>query len=169
MREQNIKVNLGNRAYDITILPGAIKDCKGILKPHVSKRKCFIISDNNVFPLYGESIINKLEQADGIIAGQFVFPAGEKSKTLSTTEQIYHSALEANLDRSSIIVALGGGVVGDISGFVAATFMRGIDFVQIPTSLLAMVDSSVGGKTGVDLPEGKNIIGAFLAAAICFD
>ena len=161
MKNQNITVNLKSRAYEIAIAPGAIKDSKKILAPYVQDKKCFIISDSNVFPLYGKQAISELKNANGIIAGQFIFPAGEKSKTLSTVEQIYSTAIGAGLDRSSTIIALGGGVVGDIAGFVAATYMRGIDFIQIPTSLLAMVDSSVGGKTGVDLPEGKNLIGAF--------
>jgi 3-dehydroquinate synthase len=161
INKQNITVDLGERSYEIIIASGGLKTSQSFLNPIVQGRKCFIISDSNVFPLYGEGVITELEQSNGIIAGHFVFSAGESSKTLSTVEQIYHAVLKCGLDRSSVIIALGGGVVGDIAGFVAATYMRGIDFIQIPTSLLAMVDSSVGGKTGVDMLEGKNLIGAF--------
>ncbi|MFN2170296.1 MAG: 3-dehydroquinate synthase [Candidatus Promineifilaceae bacterium] len=111
-----------------------------------------VITDSNVGPLYAEEI-----PADLLVT----IPAGEPHKTLETVNQIYSQLLTAGLDRQGTIVALGGGVVGDVAGFVAATYMRGVDFVQVPTSLLAMVDASVGGKTGVDLPEGKNLVGAF--------
>jgi 3-dehydroquinate synthase len=161
MTQQNITVGLNDRSYEIIIAPGVLNTNQSLFEPFVQDKKCFIISDSNAFPLYGEQVIAKLKQSKGIISSQFIFPAGESAKTLSTVEQIYHAALECGLDRSSVIIALGGGVVGDIAGFVAATYMRGIDFIQIPTSLLAMVDSSVGGKTGVDMPEGKNLIGAF--------
>jgi 3-dehydroquinate synthase len=161
MTQQNITVGLNDRSYEIIIAPGVLNTNQSFFEPFVQDKKCFIISDSNVFPLYGEQVIAKLKQSKGIISPQFIFPAGESAKTLSTVEQIYHVALKCGLDRSSVIIALGGGVVGDIAGFVAATYMRGIDFIQIPTSLLAMVDSSVGGKTGVDMPEGKNLVGAF--------
>jgi len=161
MKTQNITVDLNVRSYEIVITPGEFKNNLLSLAKFVENKKCFIISDSNVFPLYGESVISKLKTSNGMFSGKFIFPAGEQSKTLLTVEQIYHTALEAGLDRSSVIIALGGGVVGDIAGFVAATYMRGIDFIQFPTSLLAMVDSSVGGKTGVDMKKGKNLIGAF--------
>ena len=161
MKKQNIPVDLNGLSYDIIIAPSGLKSSQTYLNPFVQNKKCFIICDSNVFPLYGEQVITELKQSKGIISGHFVFSAGESSKSLSTVEQIYHAALKCGLDRSSVIIALGGGVVGDIAGFVAATYMRGIDFIQVPTSLLAMIDSSVGGKTGVDMPEGKNLIGAF--------
>ena len=161
MKKQNLTVDLNDRSYEIIIASGGVKTNQSFFSSFVQNKKCFIISDSNVFPLYGEQVIANLKQSNGIISGHFVFPAGESSKTLSTVEKIYHETLKCELDRSSVIIALGGGVVGDIAGFVAATYMRGIDFIQIPTSLLAMVDSSVGGKTGVDMPEGKNLIGAF--------
>jgi 3-dehydroquinate synthase len=161
MKKQNITVDLNGRSYEIIIASGGLKISQSFFNSFVQGRKCFVISDSNVFPLYGESVIAGLKQSKGIISGKFILPAGESSKTLSIVEQIYHVALKCGLDRSSVIIALGGGVVGDIAGFVAATYMRGIDFIQIPTSLLAMVDSSVGGKTGVDMPEGKNLVGAF--------
>ena len=161
MKARKVKVNLGNRSYDITIAPDSLNSKSITIAPFVKDRKCFIISDSNVFPLYGEETEKMIEKNKGVITGYFVFKAGEANKTLTTVEQIYHAMLKENLDRSSVIIALGGGVVGDIAGFAAATFMRGIDFIQIPTSLLAMVDSSVGGKTGVDMQEGKNLVGAF--------
>lgn len=122
--------------------------------------RAMVISDSNVFPLYGEMVMNSLRQT-GYEVFSCVFPAGEQSKLLSTVETFYRALAENNFTRSDFIVALGGGVTGDMAGFAAATFLRGIDFVQIPTTLLAQVDSSVGGKTGVDLPFGKNLVGAF--------
>ncbi len=122
--------------------------------------RTMVISDSNVFPLYGETVMNSLRQV-GYEVYSCVFPAGEQSKLLSTVETFYRALAENNFTRSDFIVALGGGVTGDMAGFAAATFLRGIDFVQIPTTLLAQVDSSVGGKTGVDLPFGKNLVGAF--------
>lgn len=112
-----------------------------------------VVTDSNVGPLYA----NQIADADCVVT----VPAGEQHKTLATIEAIYDALLAAGLDRKGTIVALGGGVVGDMAGFAAATYMRGVDFVQCPTSLLAMVDASVGAKTGVDLPQGKNLVGAF--------
>ena len=112
-----------------------------------------LITDSNVGPLHASSC--------GEVACLITIPAGEKYKTLATVQTIYDQLLAAGVDRQATVVALGGGVVGDVAGFVAATYMRGVDFVQCPTTLLAMVDASVGGKTGVDLPQGKNLVGAF--------
>lgn len=125
-------------------------------------KKCTaaIISDSNVFPLYQEQLTASLEKS-GYSVVSFVFPAGESSKTPETYLNILNFLAENKLTRSDLIVALGGGVTGDMAGFAAATYLRGISFVQIPTSLLAMVDSSVGGKTAIDLPAGKNLVGAF--------
>lgn len=122
--------------------------------------RAMVISDSNVFPLYGETVMDSLRQA-GYEACSCVFPAGEQSKLLSTVETFFRALGENGFTRSDFIVALGGGVTGDMAGFAAATFLRGIDFVQIPTTLLAQVDSSIGGKTGVDLSFGKNLVGAF--------
>ena len=122
--------------------------------------RVMVISDSNVFPLYGETVMDSLRRA-GYEVHSCVFPAGEQSKLLSTVETFYRALAENGFTRSDFIVAFGGGVTGDMAGFAAATFLRGIDFVQIPTTLLAQVDSSVGGKTGVDLPFGKNLVGAF--------
>lgn len=122
--------------------------------------KAFVITDSNVAPIYLDRIRTSLEVA-GFKVYTHIFPAGEDSKRLSTIQEMYSRMAEAHLSRTDFAVALGGGVTGDMAGFAAATFLRGIKFVQVPTSLLAQVDSSVGGKTGVDLPEGKNMVGAF--------
>lgn len=122
--------------------------------------QAMIVSETNVFPLYGERLANSLTAA-GFKVSSFVFEAGEQRKQLSTVMQIYEALADHGFTRSDFIVTLGGGVAGDMGGFAAATFLRGIDFVQVPTSLLAQVDASVGGKTGVDLPFGKNLVGAF--------
>lgn len=123
-------------------------------------RKAAIISDTNVWPLYGKVISESLKNA-GITPVFYTFPAGEFSKNATTYLNILNFLAENSITRTDLIIALGGGVVGDISGFSAATFLRGISYIQIPTSLLAMVDSSVGGKTAIDLPSGKNLVGAF--------
>ena len=122
--------------------------------------RAMIITDSNVGPLYARRAADSLAKA-GFVPDVFTFPAGEESKRLSTIEQIYAAMAEQKMTRTDFIVALGGGVTGDMAGFAAATFLRGIGFIQIPTSLLAQIDSSVGGKTGVDLPQGKNLVGAF--------
>ena len=130
-----------------------------------SGAKAVVISDSNVLPLYGERIMDSLK-ATGFSASLLSFPAGEESKRLSCIEKMYAECAEQRLTRSDFIVALGGGVTGDMAGFAAATYLRGIPFIQIPTSLLAQIDSSVGGKTGVDLPQGKNLVGAFHQPAL---
>ena len=119
-----------------------------------------IISDSNVWPIYGSYVEDSLHRA-GVFTKSFVFPAGEESKTIKTYLDFINFLVNNQFCRTDVIIALGGGVVGDIAGFAAATYLRGISYVQVPTSLLAMVDSSVGGKTGIDLPEGKNLLGAF--------
>jgi 3-dehydroquinate synthase len=119
-----------------------------------------VVSDDVVGPLYADRVAASLESA-GIPVARCAMPAGEAYKTLDTVSGLYNQFLAAGLDRSGLVVALGGGVVGDVVGFAAATYMRGLPLAQIPTTLLAMVDSSVGGKTGVDLPAGKNLVGAF--------
>lgn len=133
---------------------------EAIRKEELDGRKFFIISDTNVAPLYLESLKDALKPVASEIS-EFVFKAGEQSKNLNTVQEAYKSLIEAHMDRKSIVVALGGGVVGDLSGFAAATYLRGIDFIQVPTTLLSQVDSSVGGKTGVDLDQYKNMVGAF--------
>lgn len=132
-----------------------------LLEPVVRDRTCLLVSDSNVAPLYAAAVTAAAEEAGASHVLTVSFPAGEQSKQIATLIDLYRGAVQAGLDRTARILAVGGGVTGDIAGFVAATYMRGIPFVQIPTSLLAMVDSSVGGKVGVDLPEGKNLVGAF--------
>ncbi|MBP5178720.1 MAG: 3-dehydroquinate synthase [Lachnospiraceae bacterium] len=126
----------------------------------LDNKTAVIVSDDNVFPLYGDRLKKSL-QATGLKTLSFVFPHGEKSKSLATFGELLEFMCESKVKRSDMIVALGGGVVGDLSGFAAASYQRGIDFIQVPTSLLAAVDSSVGGKTAVDLKSGKNQVGAF--------
>ena len=149
-----------SRNYDVLIGTGLINNCAEHILPIHHPKKVAVISDSNVAPLYAAAVENSLTNAN-IEVHQFIFPAGEASKTLSTFGQILNFLAENQLTRSDLLIALGGGVVGDIAGFCAACYLRGIPFVQIPTSLLAMVDSSVGGKTAVDLPAGKNLAGAF--------
>lgn len=127
--------------------------------------KAAVISDSHVFPLYGNRCQNALKAA-GFLPSSFVFPAGEGSKQLNTVGQMLGFLAEQGLTRQDFLVALGGGVTGDMAGFAAACYLRGIRFVQVPTSLLAQVDSSVGGKTAVDLPQGKNLAGAFHQPAL---
>ena len=123
-------------------------------------KSAVVVTDSNVDRFYGDSFVRSLEGEYARVE-RIVFPAGEKSKTLETYAELVRGFAALGLTRSDVAYALGGGVVGDLTGFAAATYMRGIDFVQVPTTLLAMVDSSIGGKTGVDIPEGKNLVGAF--------
>jgi 3-dehydroquinate synthase len=123
--------------------------------------KVALVADSNVERLYADRAARELESAGGITVERLSFPAGEGSKNLDTYTKLISALATLGFSRSDVIVALGGGVTGDLAGFAAATYMRGIPFVQVPTTLLAMVDSSIGGKTGVDIPEGKNLAGAF--------
>ena len=123
-------------------------------------RTAVVVTDSNVDRLHGDAFVRSLEGKYARVE-RIVFPAGEKSKTLETYMELVRGFAALGLTRSDVAYALGGGVVGDLTGFAAATYMRGIDFIQVPTTLLAMVDSSIGGKTGVDIPEGKNLVGAF--------
>lgn len=155
---KTLRVNLGERSYDIIIERGIISRAGEYVKS--GGGKAFVITDSNVAPRYLGSVVKSLEGA-GLTVRSVTLPAGEKTKSFNTLPMLYSLALEAGLTRSDVVVTLGGGVIGDLGGFMAATYMRGVKFVQIPTSLLAQVDSSVGGKVGVDLPEGKNLVGAF--------
>jgi 3-dehydroquinate synthase len=155
-----VKVSLGNRSYDIKIGTGLLarvgRECARL----GLGRRCVIISDRNVAPRYGEAVQEALARA-GFAAGLVTIPAGETAKSLKVLESCYNQLAAQGLERKSFIVALGGGVVGDLAGFVAATYLRGVPFVQVPTTLLAQVDSSVGGKVGMNLKAGKNLVGAF--------
>jgi len=123
-------------------------------------QKLLVVANAVIFKHYGQTVVGSLQQA-GYDVQHLLLPPGERYKTLSSIQKIYDAALEFRLERKSAMVALGGGVIGDMTGFAAATWLRGIPFVQVPTSLLAMVDASIGGKTGVNHPQGKNLIGAF--------
>ena len=149
------------RPYSVYIESGLL-DRVGELAQKTRKpgSQAMLISDSNVFPLYGERVSASLERA-GFAVSTFVFTAGEPSKQISTVCQMYQALAEKEFTRTDFIVTLGGGVTGDMGGFAAATYLRGIPFIQVPTTLLSQVDASVGGKTGVDLPFGKNLVGAF--------
>ena len=154
-------VELGEERYPIYVGAGLMAQLGALVRGHLPQtRRALLVTDANVAPLYGEAARAALEQA-GITTARVTVPAGEASKSLSQVYSLYSSCVRAELDRTSAVVALGGGVVGDLAGFVAATYLRGIPLVQVPTTLLAQVDSSIGGKTGVDLPQGKNLVGAF--------
>ncbi len=148
------------RPYDILIERHILDRAGEYIRPLTKAIRAVIVSDSNVAPLYADRVAKSLQNS-GFATSLFVFRAGERSKRLAAVEQMYLHFLKHDLTRTDIVVALGGGVTGDMAGFAAATYLRGIDFVQIPTSLLAQVDSSVGGKTAVDLPAGKNLVGAF--------
>ncbi len=147
-------------SYDVHIGRGLLSASGEMILPLIKGRKLALVSDSNVAPLYGEVVKTSLTQA-GFDVCTFIFPAGENSKCMATYAELLGFLAENRLSRNDAIVALGGGVTGDLAGFAAATYLRGIDFVQMPTTLLAAVDSSVGGKTGIDLTAGKNLCGAF--------
>ncbi len=156
-----------NRSYSITIgsdlFPRIASETKRLTGAHTY----IIVTDSNVERLYGEPLLDSL-RAEGLVARLISFPAGERYKTRETKAQVEDAMLKFKAGRDSALIALGGGVVGDLAGFVAATYLRGIPYVQVPTTLVAAVDSSVGGKTAVDTPQGKNLIGAFHQPAAVF-
>ncbi len=151
--------------YDVLVERGILSRCGEFIKPLAKGSKCAIITDDNVNALYADKVTASLE-SNGFSVVKFVFPHGEASKSAQTLLEIYAFLCENEITRSDCLIALGGGVVGDITGFAAATFLRGMQYVQIPTTLLAQVDSSVGGKTAIDLPQGKNLVGAFKQPAV---
>ncbi len=157
---KKLHVGLGEREYPIFIEEGCLESIgEDLRKRKLGNRYC-LVADSYVAELYGQKILHSLEKS-GIVTELLTFPHGEASKTLATLADLASSMAQKGFDRKDCIIALGGGVTGDIAGFLASSYMRGIPFVQIPTTLLAQVDSSVGGKTGVDIPEGKNLMGAF--------
>ena len=157
---RKVRVALGEESYDIVIGYGLEQELRAFVQGAGFSRQAMLVTDSNVGPLYGENVRAILE-AGGLSVTVVTIPAGESSKSLAVAEKLYTRAIELGLDRKSPIFALGGGVVGDLAGFIAATYMRGVPFVQLPTSLLAQVDSSVGGKVAVNHALGKNLIGAF--------
>lgn len=155
-----VPVALGERSYEILIGAKILQTAADSLRPLQLGKRGVIIADETVAAIYGSRLQERLRQA-GFETSLLTVPPGEKSKSLAQVAALYDKMLDAKLDRKSFLIALGGGVVGDLAGFVAATFLRGIAYVQVPTTLLAQVDSSVGGKVGVNLPRGKNLVGAF--------
>ncbi|NJL88256.1 MAG: 3-dehydroquinate synthase [Leptolyngbyaceae cyanobacterium SM1_1_3] len=160
-----ISVDLPQQAYNVVIAPQSLDQIGAGLTAHEQPllkpgQKVLLVSNPAIFKHYGERAIASLTQASFEVS-HCILPAGERYKTLKSVQKLYDAALEQRLERGSAIVALGGGVIGDMSGFAAATWLRGIAVVQVPTSLLAMVDAAIGGKTGVNHPQGKNLIGAF--------
>ena len=147
-------------SYDILIAPGLLQQLDKILPRYCPAAAYALITDSHVGKLYGEDLVTRLSGI-GYRAELFTFPAGEWNKTRDTWASLSDRMLAARLGRDCAVIALGGGVVNDVGGFVAATYLRGVPLVQVPTTLLAMIDSSIGGKTGVDVPAGKNLLGAF--------
>lgn len=156
----SITVQLPQTSYEIAIAPGNLDQLGPKIQPLNLGQKVLLVSNPEIFAHYGERAIASLQEA-GFDISHCILPAGEEYKTPQTLHNIYDAALANRLERSSTMVALGGGVVGDMTGFAAATWLRGLNVVQVPTSLLAMVDAAIGGKTGVNHPQGKNLIGAF--------
>jgi 3-dehydroquinate synthase len=154
-----LKVDLKHHQYSIQIEKGSFNKILSYIEPVYKGQKIMIISDERVYSFYGELIKNQLSLHYEVSI--IILPCGEKSKHFKTLETIYEHCIKTKLTRSDLIIALGGGVIGDLAGFIAATYLRGISFIQLPTSLLAQVDSSVGGKVAVDLDLGKNLVGAF--------
>lgn len=160
MQPYVIKVPLGVRSYTISIGSGLLARLGHECKRAYLGQRCVVITDRNVAPHYGAVAVHALKAA-GFDPVVVTVPAGETAKSLKVVASCYDQLAEHRLERKSFVVALGGGVVGDLAGFVAATYLRGVDLVQVPTTLLAQVDSSVGGKVGVNLKAGKNLVGAF--------
>ncbi len=157
-----LEIKTGEGSYEVVFGSGLIELTGQLLKeylPDSARRKVFVISDSRVAEIHGPTLLRALEEA-GYRANIQVIPSGEQSKTLAQVETLYHWLAQERAERKDVIIALGGGVVGDLGGFVASSWLRGVPLVHIPTTLLAMVDSSIGGKTGVNLPQGKNLVGA---------
>ena len=147
-------------SYDILIGGALLADLPALLTQNCPAARYAVITDSHVAPLYGEQTMARL-RGTGLLVERFEFPAGEWNKTRHVWSSLCDQMLAAKFGRDCAVIALGGGVVGDVAGFVAATYLRGVPYVQVPTTLLAMIDSSIGGKTGVDVPAGKNLLGAF--------
>ena len=157
---KQLNIDLGERSYDILIGQGLLDQAGKLIQSAVSAKRAVVVTNPSIHRLFGPRLMDSLEGA-GYLTQVILIPEGEDHKSLNQAEIIYDHLMKFHCDRTSILIALGGGVIGDLTGFVAATFMRGVPYVQIPTTLLAQVDSSVGGKTAVNHPKGKNMIGAF--------
>ncbi len=155
-----VAVPLGARSYDIHVGRGLLTRAAALMTPVLSQKRVFIVTDSNVAPLYLEAFSQTLAKA-GIRADHAIVPAGEASKDFPHLQHLLDSMLAAKCERGTMIVALGGGVIGDLAGFAASVLLRGVDFIQVPTTLLSQVDSSVGGKTGINTGAGKNLVGTF--------
>ncbi len=156
----SVTVDLGQRSYPIHIGAGVLEQAGSLIKPHLHRPFCAIVTDENVAALHLEALKRSLGNV-GIAHVEIILPAGEATKCFAQLEVLCRDLLRAGIERKDTLVALGGGVVGDIAGFAASILRRGVGFIQIPTTVLAQVDSSVGGKTGINTPEGKNLVGAF--------
>lgn len=155
-----VTVSLKERSYPIVIEPGVLSKVGSLIREQIKPQNALVVSNPNIASHYADTLLKSLKDAD-IPSSLFLVPAGDRAKSLHSASRIIDHAIAHNLERSSVIIALGGGVVGDLSGFVASIYLRGVSFVQVPTSLLADVDASVGGKTAVNHPAGKNLIGTF--------
>ena len=155
-----VHVDLGARSYDVHIGQGLLARAGDLIAPFAQAKRVFIVTDQNVARLHRPALIASLDAA-GLKNWTITLPPGESGKSFSGLEMLTRHLLQAGVERSDLIIAFGGGVIGDLAGLAAGLVKRGVDFVQIPTTLLAQVDSSVGGKTAIDTPEGKNLIGLF--------
>ncbi len=160
MDSRCLPIHLGDKSYDILFGRGLLKVLGSKVRPFCAGGRAFLLTDQNVDALYGATAENSLREA-GMKVCRLALPAGEQTKRFDTLPEIYRAMSDFHLTRADLVLTLGGGVIGDLGGFAAATFLRGLPFVQVPTSLLAQVDSSVGGKVAVDMPWGKNLVGAF--------
>ena len=160
MSERTIRVDLAGRAYDIAIGPGLLDRAGELCRPLLAAPRVTIVSDATVAPLYGRRLADSFAAA-GVATTAVTVPAGESSKEFASFGKLVNDLLDLRPDRKTTLVALGGGVVGDLTGFAASVLLRGVDFIQVPTTLLAQVDSSVGGKTGINTRHGKNLVGSF--------
>ncbi len=158
--QDKVTVDLGDRAYDILVGPDLIANAGTHLKPLLKRGRVAIVTDENVAEKHLGRLEKSLSAAD-IKFSSFILPAGEKTKSFDQLQSLLSDLMDAGVERGDLIIALGGGVIGDLTGFAASILRRGVDFAQIPTSLLAQVDSSVGGKTGINVAQGKNLVGAF--------
>ncbi|TWB75112.1 3-dehydroquinate synthase [Nitrospirillum amazonense] len=156
-----VRVNLADRSYDVLVGSGLIEGAGSLVAPIAGKRPLIILSDETVAPLYLGTLTRSLEAAGARVLDPIVVPAGEATKSFHHLEAVLEILLSRGIERGAMLVALGGGVIGDLGGFAAAIALRGLDFIQVPTTLLSQVDSSVGGKTGINSRQGKNLIGAF--------
>lgn len=158
---RTVFVGAESRGYEVVVGAGCLAEVGAVTRAAAGGGRCCVVSETNVAPLYADAVEESLREAGYDVAERLVFPAGEQNKTLTTLGALLEGVAGRGLTRDDVVVALGGGVAGDVGGLVAALYLRGVRVVQVPTSLLAMVDSSVGGKTAVDLAAGKNLVGAF--------